>query len=72
MNQSQTEKNKATSQQPISTMELDEEAHCVAVLAAEQELVTILAKLVLAAVEQGSEAATEFSRVEFETEAKRE
>jgi hypothetical protein len=36
-------------------MEIDKEAHCSAVLAAEQELITMLAHLVLAAVEQGAD-----------------
>ena len=45
----------ATCQQVVDTMEYDKEAHCSAVLAAEQELITMLAHLVLAAVEQGAD-----------------
>lgn len=45
----------ATCQQAVDTMEYDREAHRSAVLAAEQELITMLAHLVLAAVEQGAD-----------------
>ena len=42
-----------TPEQPIDTMEFDQHARWEASQAAKQELVTILARLVLAAVEQG-------------------
>jgi hypothetical protein len=42
----------ATCQQAVDTMEYDKKTHRSAVLAAEQELITMLAHLVLAAVEQ--------------------
>ena len=42
-----------TPEQPIDTMESDQHARWEASQAAKQELVTILARLVLAAVEQG-------------------
>ena len=42
-----------TPEQPIDTMESDQHARREASQAAKQELVTILARLVLAAVEQG-------------------
>jgi hypothetical protein len=45
----------ATCQQAVDTMEYDKEAHRSAVWAAEQELITMLAHLVLAAVEQGAD-----------------
>ena len=45
----------ATCQQAVDTMEYDKEARRSAVLAAEQELITMLANLVLAAVEQGAD-----------------
>jgi hypothetical protein len=45
----------ATCQQAVDTMEYDKEARRSAVLAAEQELITMLAHLVLAAVEQGAD-----------------
>ena len=45
----------ATCQQAVDTMEYDKEAYRSAVLAAEQELITMLAHLVLAAVEQGAD-----------------